>query len=155
MALTREDELASRTSWTGLALRFHISEEFERRGPERYAMHFPLLRVSGRLDPKTGLRVELLPLRMHRLTGAATGQHNEPEAIRRWRVPVGLQSVAQGGELGRREKPLVALLVVARDAFAGVALRLIAPRGFFPFLPLERDGEHFRRDRKDPVRPDD
>ena len=70
-------------------------------------MNLPLFRVGARLNPKAGFGVELIPRRQHGLARTTAGEHDESKAIGCRRVAVFGQCVAEGGELGWREKALM------------------------------------------------
>src|SRR5579863_9707628 len=103
-------------------------------------MTLALFRVRRRLLPKAGV-VEFRPLRSHGLARPTAGEHGEADAVGRRRRPIGRQGVTERGELGGAEETLVAFLGVALHAFAGISLRLVAPRLVLAFRRLERQRE--------------
>src|SRR5262249_19119476 len=109
-----------------------------------------LLGMRGWLDPIFGFLVEFGPLRLHRLAGAAAGQHDQAHAIGSVAAKV-VQSARDALKLGLTEISLTRLFAVARDAFARVALDGVAPGQGFTSLRHQRERKHLRGDAQDAV----
>ena len=113
------------------------------------------------MDPRDGLKAEgyqlsevqaqeILAMRLHRLTGATAGQHDQTQAVGGASAKV-VQSARYALELGLAEISLTRFFMVARDAFARVALNGVAPWQGFTSLWHQRHREHLRGDAQDAV----
>src|SRR6516164_8980388 len=116
-------------------------DQFDRGWIERQFMGLALFDVCAWFDPVAGFLVELFPACLHRLARPATGQHDEADTVGSAAGILG-QGVSDRGQLRLAEEPFSAFLVIACDAFAGIALSLIAPRQRLTGSRDQRQPEH-------------
>src|SRR6516225_1230819 len=101
-------------------------DQFDRGRAQRQLMGLALFDVRAWLDPVAGFLVKLFPPRLHRLARPAAGQHDEADTVSS-AAGISGQGVADRRQLRLCEEPFPAFLVIARDSFAGITLKLIAP----------------------------